>query len=226
VTESSARALYRAFTTSLNIRRRRYTFDAYYTLAWNFSADDSERGISSIRYDDVLNLRNEYNYSNIDERHQFITHGVYTLPFGLEIGTTSRFTSGRPYTAVAGTDLNKDQQNTDRPIAGGQVFARNTYRNTGFKDVSLRLQRYFVLPKERGRLALSAEMFNLFNFGNVQLGASGMTYGPGSIVQNGSVVSQAPPASFGQFKDAFGHFLQSNSAGDAFQAQLGVRYQF
>ncbi len=226
VTESSARALYRALTTSLNIRRRRYTFDAYYTLGWNFSADDSERGISSIRYDDVLNLRNEYNYSNIDERHQFITHGVYTLPRGFQIGTTSRFTSGRPYTAVAGTDLNRDQQNTDRPIIGGQVLARNTFRNTGFKDISLRLQRNFALPKERGRLALSAEIFNLFNFGNVQLAASGMTYGAGLIIQNGNVVTQPPPASFGQLKDASGHYLQSNSAGDAFQVQLGIRYQF
>jgi len=226
VTESSARALYRGFTTSLNIRRRRFTADAYYTLSWNLTNDDSERGISSIRYDNVLNLSPEYNYSNIDERHQFVADAVYNLPFGFELNGTSRFTSGRPYTAVAGTDLNRDSQNTDRPIINGQVLARNTFRNTGFRDVSLRLQRSFALRGDKRRISVSADVFNAFNFANVQLGSGNMAYGPGTVLQNGVPVQQAPNATFGQLKNSQGQYLQSNSAGDALMAQLGVRYQF
>ena len=226
VTESSARALYRGFTTALNIRRRRFTADAYYTLSWNLTSDDSERGISSVRYDNVLNLNKEYGYSNIDERNQFVADAVYSLPKGFELSATSRLTSGRPYTAIAGTDLNKDSQNTDRPIFNGDVLARNTFRNTGFKDVSLRLQRSFVLPNEKGRISISADMFNAFNFANVQLGSGGMAYGPGTVIQNGTVVQQAPNAAFGQLRNSQGQYLQSNSAGDAFMAQLGIRYQF
>ncbi|HLK51846.1 MAG TPA: hypothetical protein VKU42_00240, partial [Candidatus Angelobacter sp.] len=226
VTQASSRSLYRGLTTSLIVQRRRFMLNANYTLAWNFSGDDSERGISSIRYDNVLNLNNEYNYSDIDERHQFVANSVFQLPFGLEMGATSRLTSGRPFTALAGLDLNHDQQNTDRPVVNGQVLQRNTFRNTGFKDVSLRLQRKFRLLNEKGSLSFSGEIFNAFNFANVQIGASNMIYGPGAVLQNGLVVPQAPLATFAQLKDNQGHYLQSNTAGDALQAQLGIRFQF
>lgn len=226
ITEASARSLYRGFTTSLTVRRRRYTLDAHYTLAWNYSSDDSERGISAIRYDNVLNLQNEYSYSNIDERHQFVADSIFQMPFGFEIGATSRFTSGRPFTALAGSDLNKDQQNTDRPVINGQVLERNTFRNTGFKDVSFRLQRNFRLPNEKGRLSLSAEIFNALNFANVQIGSSNMIYGPGTLVRNGVVVTQAPASTFAQLRNSQGQYLQSNTAGDALHAQVGVRFQF
>ncbi len=226
VTESEARELYRGLTTSFNLRRRLYNVNAYYTFSHNYSSDDSERGISSIRYDDALKLKNEYAPSNIDQRQQFLLDGVVTLPYQFEFGATTRLTSGLPFTAVAGTDLNKDQQNTDRPIVNGQLVTRNTDRNTGFKDVSLRMQRNFNLPRERGVLALSAEFFNAFNFGNVQIGASNMTYGPGTVLVNGIATAQAPNSSFDQLRDANGNYLQSNVAGDAFQAQLGLRYRF
>jgi hypothetical protein len=226
LTEASARSLYRGFTTSLTVRKRRYTLDAHYTMAWNYSSDDSERGISAIRYDNVLKLQNEYNYSNIDERHQFIADSIFQMPFGFELGATSRLTSGRPFTALAGSDLNKDQQNTDRPVINGQVFERNTFRNTGFKDVSFRLQRNFRLTNEKGRLFLSAEIFNALNFANVQIGSSNMIYGPGTLVRNGTVVTLAPTSTFAQLRNSQGQYLQSNTAGDALHAQLGVRFQF
>jgi hypothetical protein len=226
ITQASSRALYRGLTTSFTVRRRRFTLDANYTLAWNFSGDDSERGISSIRYDNVLNLNNEYSYSDIDERHQFVADSIFELPFGFELGATSRLTSGRPFTALAGTDLNQDQQNTDRPVINGQVLERNTFRNTGFKDVSMRVQRNFRLPNEKGTVSLSGEVFNVFNFANVQIGASNMVYGPGSVLQNGLIVQPAALSTFAHLKDSQGHYLQSNTAGDALQAQLGIRFRF
>jgi hypothetical protein len=40
------------------------------------------------------------------------------------------------------------------------------------------------------------------------------------------VVAQAPPATFLQLKNPQGQYYQYNTAGDPFQAQLGVRVQF
>ena len=106
------------------------------------------------------------------------------------------------------------------------MFLRNAYRNTGFKDVSVRLQKDFALPATRAKLAIIVDFFNLFNFANVQLAGAALTYGPGTVVQNGAVVAQAPPATFLQLKNPQGQYFQYNTAGDPFQAQLGVRVQF
>jgi len=216
VTESAGRSLYRGFTTALNIHRSRYTMDVYYTRSWNYSYDDVERGFTTVRYADVNNIKSEYNYSSIDEPNQFLVNGNYFLRYGFEIGTTMRFTSGRPFTGVVGTDVNKDSQNTDRPILNGVLLQRNTFRNTGFKDVSLRAQKNFVLPGEKGKIAITAEFFNLFDFANVQLSGAAFTYGPNAT----------PLPAFGQLRNSQGQYFQYNSAGDPFQAQLGVRFTF
>jgi hypothetical protein len=47
------------------------------------------------------------------------------------------------------------------------------------------------------------------------------------VLQNGVLVSQAPPATFGQVKDGTGNYLVNSALRTApFQAQLGVRLQF
>ena len=56
--------------------------DVYYTRSWNYSYDDVERGFTGIAYADVNDIRSEYNYSNIDEPHQFIGNVNYSLPLG------------------------------------------------------------------------------------------------------------------------------------------------
>jgi hypothetical protein len=216
VTESAGRSLYRGFTTTMNVHRRRYTMDVYYTRSWNYSYDDVERGFTSVRYADVNNIRSEYNYSNMDERNQFLVNGNYFLRYGFEIGSIMRFTSGRPFNGTVGTDVNRDGANTDRPILNGVMLQRNTFRNTGFKDVSLRVQKSFSLANERAKISVSAEFFNLFNFANLQLGGAAFTYGP----------TATPLAAFGQQRNPQGQYYQYNSAGDPFQAQLGVRFAF
>jgi hypothetical protein len=127
-----------------------------------------------------------------------------------------RFTSGRPYNAVVGTDINRDGQNTDRPVINGVMLNRNTFRNTGFKDVSLRAQKNFALPNDRGNVSISAEFFNLLNFANVQLSGAAFTYGPNAT----------PLAAFGKLKNPQGQYYSYNTPGDPFQAQLGVRFAF
>jgi hypothetical protein len=228
VTESTARARYRALTTSLNVRRPRYLLTAYYTLSWNKSETDTERPVANIVYESAANLNNDYNWSNLDMRHQFTSTSVFFLPAGFEVSSIERLASGRPFTATAGSagDLNKDGQTTDRPIVDGVVMARNTFRNTAFYNVDLRIGRTFELSGQKGRILLSLDFFNVFNFDNVVIGSPNMSYGPGTIVQNGTLQTVAPPATFGQLRDSQGNYLRTNTPGDPFQAQIGLRWMF
>jgi hypothetical protein len=226
VTESSAHSNYHGMTASVAARRGMFTGNVYYTLGYSRSADDTERGISGVVFDDAYNLANEYNWSNIDQRHQLAADGMVTLPFHLDLSSTVRVNSGRPLTALAGSDLNKDGVQRDRPVIDGAVIARNTYRNKGYSEVDLRAQRSFAFSGGR-RAIVSLELFNLFNAANVEIGSANMVYGPGTVLQNGVLVSQPPPSNFGQVKDANGHYLLNGTLRTApFQAQVGLRFQF
>ncbi|MEW6730118.1 MAG: TonB-dependent receptor [Acidobacteriota bacterium] len=249
--ESSARSLYRALTVSVNLRRQRYVLDAYYTLSSNYSDDDNERNFAGIQYDDVNNLANEYNFSRLDQRHQFTANGAVTLPFSFQISGTMRIVSARPFTPtgapfkpavdspagmpiIPSGDLNRDSQFTDRPIINGRVNTRNTERNMSLSDVSLRVQRAFNMPSEKGKITVSFEMFNLFNFDNAQLAGPSQVFGPGfelkrdgtPALQNGKPVVLGPSPNFRQLRNSKGQYLSSTSLGDPFLVQLGVRYSF
>jgi hypothetical protein len=129
-----------------------------------------------------------------------------------------RFNSGRPFSPRTGVDSNYDGITNDRPLLDGEVVRRNTFRNRGISDVSMRVQRNFALPNERGRLGLSVEIFNLFNFDNVE--TTQITYGPSL---------NAPPtnANFGRVRDAAGNVLPGSTLRTSpFQAQVGLRFQF
>jgi hypothetical protein len=227
VTEPSARSRYSGTTAAFNVKRARYSMDMYYTLSWSYSHDDSERGISGINFDDAYNLRNEYSHSNIDERHQFAANGMVFLPQQIDLSATARFNSGRPFSAQAGTDLNRDGVIRDRPVIDGTVIPRNTFTNTGYSDVDLRVQRGFSLPNGSSRLIVSLELFNIFDFDNVEIGSANFVYGPGTVLQNGALTQAPVPATFGQVKDANGHYLRNSTLrGAPFQAQFGLRFQF
>ncbi len=228
ITEAKAAALYRAVTSSVNVRRSRYVVGGFYTLSWNKSETDTERPVSSIAYESAANIANEYNWSNLDMRHQFTSTTVVFLPANFQVGTSARLLSGRPFSATRGSagDLNRDGQTNDRPLIDGRVIARNTFRNRAFYNVDLRVERLFNMPGERGQIGLSLDFYNVFNFDNVVISAANMAYGAGTIVQNGAVVAVPPPATFGQLTDSQGRYLLNNTPGDPFQAQLGLRFQF
>jgi hypothetical protein len=219
--ESSARSLYRSMVASFNVRRRDYVLTGAYTLGFSKSYDDHENGgFSSANYVDAYNLQNEYNWSNIDQRHQFTANGMFYLPKGFEVSTQMRFNSGRPFSPVVGADLNNDGIVNDRPVFNGNVVRRNTFRNKGFADTSARVQKNFELPSEKGKLAVSAEMFNMFNIANVEIGSAQYTYGP-----NLNVPSTNPL--FGKVKDANGNYIVGGTLRTTpFQVQLGVRLEF
>ena len=229
VSQASGRSLYRALVTSLNVDRRYFNFSTNYTLSYNTALSDNERPVASISTESYANMKNDYGWSQLDMRHIFTTTGVFYLPGGIELMTSQRFTSGRPFNATAGSDLNRDGNNNDRPLLDGSVIRRNSYRNRAYYNVDLAVERHFSLPNEKGNLVFSADFFNVFNASNVRLAGPATSYGnAGTIVQNGQLVQLGPqnPAAFMQVKDSQGNYIRSNSPGDPFQMQLRLRFEF
>jgi hypothetical protein len=243
IRESSARSMYRGMT--LNTRytaNKRVQFGVQYTLAQAYSDDDNERDSSGFKYENPANLALEYGYSNLDIRHNFSSYAVTSLPWGIELSGILRANSGQPIDPIANSDINGDGSSGDRAYQSvGVPYARNSFRNLGFKTVDIRFLKTFKLG-ERAKLQFSTEMFNLFNFKNVIIGpasisntnttfgqgicgtaagctVSGTTYAFGSSVPSNST--------FMLLKNADGSYNTSNSQlGTPFQAQFGLRLIF
>ncbi len=235
IRESSARSMYRGATFSArNNTLKRVQLGIQYTVAQSYSDDDNERAASGFNYDNSANLRAEYGYSNLDIRSNFSSFAVATLPLGLTLSGTFSASSGQPIDPTAGSDINTDGSNSDRAFqAVGVPFARNSFRNKGFKTVNLRLLKAFRVG-EKARVELSAEMFNLFNFKNIIVGPAALnnvntTYGLG-ISADGSAAPARTDAlgpTFMRIKRPDGLYDANNLLlGTPFQAQFGVRFIF
>lgn len=222
--ESTARSMYRAMTARANLRRKWGQLSAFYTLSENFSNDDNERDAGGYTYQNTYDLAADYNYSNLDQRHQFLANAVFFLPFGIETATGIRLSSGRPLDARVGADLNGDGTNNDRPFSAfGQPFKRNAFRNLAFYNVDLRVQKRFSLGETRS-LTFSSEFFNLFNFENATFAGPQANYCATAV--RGCGFGAPTNATFRQLKDASGNFIITNNPGVPFQVQLGARFQF
>ena len=222
--ESSSRAMYRAATLSAQYRKKKFQFQAFYTLAENFSNDDNERDAGGFVYENSFNLKPEYGYANMDIRSQFTSNGTYSLPWGLDLGGIFRMRSGLPYDARAGSDLNGDGNNNDRPyFSAGQPLQRNAFRNRGTKQTDLRVMKSIKI-RESMRLQFSVELFNVFNADNVVFAGVNNIFGAG-INTNGT---QAPTdARFMRLRLADGSYDRNNTqVGNPTQAQFGVRFFF
>ena len=140
-----------AMTTSLNLRRTRFTADAFYTLGFSKSHDDHENGgFSSAYYVDVNNLENEYSWSNIDQRHQFTANGVFFLPMGMQVARRCAST-GTAIQPAYRSRLQPGRHRQRSADAGRRVVRRNEdFRKQGFSDVSLRVQKNFTLRQREG----------------------------------------------------------------------------
>jgi hypothetical protein len=84
----------------------------------------------------------------------------------------------------------------------------------------MRVQKHFTLPNEGGRVSVSAEMFNLFDYDNIEIGSANFTYGPDLGVPTAN-------PNFGKTKNAQGQYLRNSTLRTSpFQLQLGLRFQF
>ena len=126
--------------------------------------------------------------SVVDQRHRAVITFSYNLPYNITAGTVAQFASSRPFNATTGLDNNGDGANNDRPVIDGKVVSKSAFRGTPTSEVALFAEGRI---KHSGRtILLRAEVFNLFNHGNI-LGRAQTTYGDTATVNPtfGQVVS-------------------------------------
>lgn len=234
IRDSSASSLYQALTLRAKFQREWGQVNVFYVLSTNYSDDDNERDSGGTTYEDAFNLEPEYNYSNLDRRHQFTANPVFYLPYGFEVSGAIRLLSGAPFDARFGSDANQDTNFLDRPYAApGVQFERNAFRNKPIYNVDMRISKKFEFSENQS-ITVLAEFFNLLNVENITLN-NGF-----STVANFCAAPVTSDCGFGgklnpnflQTHDqvstsrTFGQVLTGNNPGAPFQMQIGVRYQF
>ena len=158
---------------------------------------------------DNFNVAAEKGPSDNDQRHRLVVsgaiggaalrQGALAALGGVELGYVASYATGVPFNVLAGSDLNGDTSNNDRPPGVG----RNSGRQSATSTLDLRLSRTFFL-RGGGRLQAMIEAFNVLNHVNV-------------IVVNNTFGTDATP------RPGFG---RPTLAGDARQLQLGIRWTF
>lgn len=172
-----------------------------YTLS---KAEDTAGNAFFSTPQDNFNVAGEKGPSDNDQRHRLVMSGTIGgegLPWlhGVQLGYVASYATGVPFNIVAGSDLNFDTNNNDRPVG----VNRNTGRQSSTGSVDLRLSRAFRISGRQSVEAL-VEAFNLFN--QVNILALNNTFGTGAV----------PLTTFGQ----------PTLAGDPRQIQLGLRWNF
>jgi len=230
IMESSiGRSRYDGLNVQLKKRfSRRMSFQTSYVLSRGLAYGGNAAAFGGTPQDqNNIFAKGELGPTPQDERHRFVFSGVFDLPWGIQLSPIIQWASSRPYTLAAGVDLNNDGNNNDRYVdpATGQSVPRGSQRGGfGLKLNSagtlvidpdhpvsgrtflmdLRVSKYINF-KERAKLGLFFEAFNLFNTRN--FGASF-----GSAANNPNT-----------FKAVTGYL---GGAGNPFQAQFGARFSF
>jgi hypothetical protein len=214
VLQSVANGWYHGGFISLNKRLSRgFLATASYTYGRAENLNDAS-GDAGTPVSDPSNYRRDYGLSSADQRHRFVLQGVWQpavskstllapVVNGWMIAPNVTLTSGFPVNVVAGTDLNNDLVNNDRP----DFRQRHDVEGPGFKEVNLRVSRRFPLWRERLGLEVMAEAENLFNSTNAACGIGGCS---------GAVVNRFGAA----------NFLRITSALNSRQIQFGARLKF
>jgi hypothetical protein len=194
-----------ALTLSLNVRPRAWGHARVsYTLSK--SMDTSGNAFFSSPQDN-LDIAGEKGPSDNDQRHRLMVSGTIggvgrslrRVLVGVEFGYVVSYATGVPFNIVAGSDLNNDTNNNDRPAG----ITRNSGRQAATSSVDVRASRAFRIAGQQSIEAL-IEVFNAFN--RVNILALNSTFGSGT----------APLSTFGQ----------PTLAGDPRQVQLGLRWKF
>ena len=155
-----------------------------------------------------------------DQRHRLVVSGIYQFAHGVQVSSIVTAASGRPFTPLAGADLNGDGDGgafpPDRarrnPVDPATSVGRNSEAMPAQLAVDVRLSKQFAV---RGRAAITvlAEAFNLFNRSNFS--EVNAIFGRGAYPNE--------PQRDGQGRVTYGLFEQALPPR---QVQLGLRVNF
>jgi hypothetical protein len=155
-----------------------------------------------------------------DQRHRLVVSGLYELPGAVQLAAIGTLASGRPFTPLAGADLNGDGNGgatpPDRarrnPADIGSSLGRNSQNLPRQITLDVRVSRKIRLGKGAS-LEPIFEVFNLFNRTNYS--DVNNVFGAGSFPDN--------PAKDAQGRVTYGLFTQAQPPR---QLQLAARLSF
>jgi hypothetical protein len=172
---------YKGVTAALHKRlSKRYQFLASYTLSKaeddstdfqsNFIPQNNGRGRNPSDRTGLplgFDAAAERGPATHDQRHRFVLSGFYEFPLEIRLATIFTAASGRPFTPLAGADLNADGNGgafpPDRarrnPADEKSSVGRNSETTASYVNVDLRLSKKIRLG---GKAALEA-IFEVFN---------------------------------------------------------------
>ena len=178
---------YKGVTVSLSKRfSHNYQFLASYTLG---KAEDSSTDFQSNfipqnngegrnpddRFGLPLNFHPglERGPATHDQRHRLVFSGVYQFPWDFQFSTIFTAASGRPFTPLAGTDLNGDGNGgafpSDRartnPLDESTAVGRNSGTTEKQINLDVRLSKRFKFGKS-GAIEAILDVFNVFDRAN------------------------------------------------------------
>ena len=125
---STNRSRYDSWATTLRRRTRHTLISASYVLsksqAWGGqpTASYSGNGIA-IALENQFKPE-EFGPTRIDERHRVVASGLFDFPHGFQLAPIVQFATARPYSPLAGIDIDGDGRvSVDRICAGVDVFS-------------------------------------------------------------------------------------------------------
>ena len=166
-TDNSGNSIYHGANVSVTERLGEYfRLNANYTFSKTLDDGTFTTFVSTPQ--DLYHRSLERANSNQDVRHRFIANFTATGPQrtflrNTELSSIITLQGARPFTIFVGHDANNDTNPVTDRVG---LAARNTYMGDQLKTVDLRLSQAFKF-REKQKLDLAIDAFNLFNRSNV-----------------------------------------------------------
>lgn len=150
-------------------------WQANYAYAKNWDDDSNERNFSRQTTLNPFDLAAEWAPSKQDVRHNLNVSTVAGLPGGFTVSAIVITRSGFPYTAVIGSDQQRDaNDDNDQAIINGRIAGRNTFRQPSFFNLDLRLTKAFRFAGSR-EIQFLADVLNATRASNKNFGNDGIS---------------------------------------------------
>lgn len=197
---------------------------------------------------DPYDLKRDYSYSDLDQRHRFVGSVVWQPVFGKDMGSAFvrqlvngwsasaivTAATGQPYAANIGTTfpatgtpdggMTGAVVSTFASATGGRAawLARNPYNLPNYTDIDFRLGRGYTFA-DRYRLNFMVDAFNLFNstiVGSVNTTAFSYSAAGAGVCAGHTNGCMVPSSTFGT------RATTSGALYGARQLQVGLRFDF
>ena len=235
--QSAASSVYNGGTISINRRMSRGT---YLRLSYTFAhaIDDGQDALVAGEPATVQNAYNpnaERGPSVTDQRNRFVAALSFEpRPFHREhqllghvfndwkVSSIVTAGSGRPVNASVAGDPNQDGNYDNDRLPG---YSRNAFTGPNYSSADLRIVRKIHL-RERDRLELTIDSFNLFNRDNqrVTITSDGLTAEATTFTPYTTYVLNVPYPAY--YQQPTQNFLKPNAAFAPRQVQLGLKFIF